>query len=115
MENLKTKWLEALRSGKYKQGTLALKTVGERFCCLGVLADIHPDYKWVEKKYDFDDEPFFDAVTRDYECHEVLSSTLIPGDVQEKLARLNDNDRWSFDEIAEYIEEHASEDLKEWS
>ena len=33
------KWVEALRSGKYKQGKSALKK-DDSFCCLGVLCDI---------------------------------------------------------------------------
>ena len=33
-------WVEALRSGKYKQGTHALRSSDDRYCCLGVLCDI---------------------------------------------------------------------------
>lgn len=36
---VKTKWLEALRSGKYKQGTARLNK-GDEYCCVGVLCDI---------------------------------------------------------------------------
>ena len=36
---IKKKWINALRSGKYKQTTENLK-VGNSFCCLGVLCDI---------------------------------------------------------------------------
>lgn len=40
-----TKWLKALRSGKYKQGRGALcqidKKGTESFCCLGVLCDLY--------------------------------------------------------------------------
>ncbi len=36
---LKAKWLEALRSGKYKQGRDTLCD-GTGYCCLGVLSDI---------------------------------------------------------------------------
>ena len=36
-------WLVALRSGDYKQGRRALR-VGDRFCCIGVAADlVDPD------------------------------------------------------------------------
>lgn len=41
-ENIR-KWVEALRSGKYKQGTGALKTVEngmEWHCCLGVACEV---------------------------------------------------------------------------
>lgn len=40
-----TKWLKALRSGKYKQGRGTLcqidKNGNESFCCLGVLCDLY--------------------------------------------------------------------------
>lgn len=34
------KWVEALRSGKYKQARKVLREKGRTMCCLGVLADI---------------------------------------------------------------------------
>lgn len=37
---IKAKWVAALRSGKYKQGQGELRD-GKKFCCLGVLCDIH--------------------------------------------------------------------------
>lgn len=37
---IKRKWLEALRSGQYKQ-TSGCLTDGERFCCLGVLTNLY--------------------------------------------------------------------------
>lgn len=40
---LKQKWIDALRSGKYKQGKGRMKRKrpdGYRFCCLGVLEDV---------------------------------------------------------------------------
>ena len=33
-------WVEALRSGKYRQGKNVLRTSSDEMCCLGVLADI---------------------------------------------------------------------------
>jgi hypothetical protein len=43
--DVKAKWLEALRSGKYRQGGGFLKINGkngaeDRFCCLGVLCEL---------------------------------------------------------------------------
>ena len=46
---LKTKWLEALRSGKYKQGRMALRTIQDEFCCLGVLCDIVAPDAWSKR------------------------------------------------------------------
>lgn len=46
---VKKQWVEALRSGKYKQGTKFLNRNG-RFCCLGVLCELSGVCK--ELKYD---------------------------------------------------------------
>lgn len=35
-EEFKRKWVEALRSGKYKQGRGQLKDTQDQYCCLGV-------------------------------------------------------------------------------
>lgn len=37
------KWVDALRSGKYEQGRLALRSKDDKYCCLGVLCDIAKD------------------------------------------------------------------------
>lgn len=34
------KWVEALRSGKYKQGQRYLRSRNDTYCCLGVLLDL---------------------------------------------------------------------------
>jgi len=43
-KTIKKAWLEALRSGKYKQGFGELKTK-EGYCCLGVLCDLYTKSK----------------------------------------------------------------------
>lgn len=44
-EKIKTRWIEALRSGEYKQARTKLKKIKsggkESFCCLGVLCDLY--------------------------------------------------------------------------
>ena len=50
-KKVKKKWLKALRSGKYKQTTGQLKR-DNKFCCLGVLCDIHAkenNKRWNQK------------------------------------------------------------------
>ena len=53
---LKTKWLEALRSGEYRKGKRRLCTIdpkGDRYCCLGVLYEIlHGKEAWRGPRYD---------------------------------------------------------------
>lgn len=52
--NLKKKWLDALRSGEYEQGSdqlvMTFMDEQDKFCCLGVLADIMGD---VEREGDW--------------------------------------------------------------
>lgn len=40
-QEIKQRWIEALRSGEYKQGKKCLHAIDGSFCCLGVLCDIH--------------------------------------------------------------------------
>jgi len=40
-QEIKVKWLQALRSGEYRQGRYALRTSNNEFCCLGVLCDLY--------------------------------------------------------------------------
>jgi hypothetical protein len=46
-KELKENWLSALKSGKYIQDSGQLKTQNGH-CCLGVLAEIHPDLQITE-------------------------------------------------------------------
>ena len=39
-QDIKTRWIAALRSGKYKQGRDGLKNDDGTFCCLGVLCEV---------------------------------------------------------------------------
>ena len=48
--DLKAKWLEALRSGKYEQTQGTLRD-GDAFCCLGVLCDLTGRGKWIDAGY----------------------------------------------------------------
>jgi hypothetical protein len=38
-KEIKARWLEALRSGKYQQGSCYLRD-GDKYCCLGVLCEV---------------------------------------------------------------------------
>lgn len=45
-QEIKDKWLEALKSGNYKQGYGKLETRVDnqtRHCCIGVLQEVHPE------------------------------------------------------------------------
>lgn len=96
---VKDKWVEALRSGKYKQGKTTLRT-GDHFCCLGVLCDISGLAEWRSMPY------------QRYLYSEL--ELFLPEDVtdwaeiyagQYELSEMNDQGR-SFTQIADYIEEN---------
>jgi len=90
--NLKAKWIEALRSGKYKQTTHYLKD-DQGFCCLGVLCDIQG--------------ADFDAIRTEFGTLSLSSSPQKYlgglGMMAPRLTTLNDDGK-SFAEIADYIE-----------
>lgn len=90
-KTLKTKWLAALRSGKYKQGRCALKEDG-KFCCLGVLNDI----AGARQNYKFADERAkVCLVDGDYRAAQKAEDILID---------LNDRKKFTFKRIAVWVE-----------
>jgi len=91
-------WVNALRSGEYKQGKDRL-CIGNRYCCLGVMIDVLIDGDW---------EPI------DNDVWSFNGNLMMPtGDLLEKLGLslqaahmltlLNDK-RMSFNYIADFIE-----------
>lgn len=114
---IKQKWIDALRSGEYKQGQFCLCSeadIGQyAYCCLGVLAKVlEDDFKIgkldVTKKdgeLDFND---LDVRTT-YSFFEFLpqfqsGAVGLGSEDQATLADMNDNGI-TFNEIADYIEE----------
>ena len=96
---LKTKWIEALRSGNYKQGTSHLRTIDDCYCCLGVLADVNKE-TWTVRKHNnvYEIQEMFGySLPKNYE--KMLSS-----EDQGSLMQMNDTDGYRFDEIADWIE-----------
>lgn len=111
-KELKRKWIEALRSGKYQQGRQYLRC-GNKFCCLGVLCDIVKPDSWIPSTSH--DEPVYKFVSG-----EVKNSLLLPWEIEKMLGdwhrettmavdtlmAMNDTRMNSFDEIADWIEEN---------
>lgn len=84
---IKAKWIDALRSGKFKQGRGQFEYEGS-FCCLGVLCKVagRPTLHMIGiENWDYVDS--------------VLPNTKVSSD----LAMKNDAG-WSFSEIADHIE-----------
>jgi hypothetical protein len=110
-QKIKALWIDALRSGNYKQGETYLNADG-KFCCLGVLCEIA-----IEQGVEVTKDVVTEDLTR-YGGHyaglpnEVRdwSGVSSLGDLPERvgyhdsLASLNDNG-YSFKKIANIIEE----------
>lgn len=95
-KEVKDAWVAALRSGKYKQGKMALCSA-EKFCCLGVLVDINLEPLNMAWNVDIDPR----AGILPLGLGQVLGIDLA---TQTRLAQLND-EGWAFEEIAHEIEE----------
>jgi hypothetical protein len=48
-KELKDKWVEALRSDQYPQGSHVLRNKAGGFCCLGVLCDLIDPQGWADQ------------------------------------------------------------------
>jgi hypothetical protein len=108
-ENAK-KWVVALRSGKYKQGCFTLRSIDDKYCCLGVACDIaiqngvsvsvHRDE--VHGRYEYDDSGAGLPVT----VMDWLGLTTQTGfyNKHDGLIRDNDSLHLSFKRIADIIE-----------
>ncbi len=112
-------WIKALRSGKYKQGKLALrrpqKDSEDLWCCLGVLCDIvhkecnygtwtqapkaphhAKDGKWY-LNFEHQDAPA-------YLTQEIMHGLDITHQAQTFLVNGNDSGKMNFNNIADYVE-----------
>jgi hypothetical protein len=55
-------WVEALRSGKYKQGQSVLRNPDNAMCCLGVACEISGLVRWSETPVGLDSSIGYEAV-----------------------------------------------------
>lgn len=119
-KELKDKWIAALRSGQYKQGHTYLHK-NDEFCCLGVLLEV-ADIKMGEHE-EFGNTYHFivDESDKDIQIVSCLPGKLqktlgLGGGYHELLWQMNDgigvaaNNRQSFTEIAQYIEQNIPTD-----
>lgn len=98
----KAEWLKALRSGEYQQGMRRLRNIHNKYCCLGVLADIC-DVSWQRRDRDspayyFDESFRIGALPR-----KMLQDLGLSQAQQGELIRLNDEGN-TFTQIADWIE-----------
>jgi len=103
-QEIKKKWVAALRSGKYEQKGGRLKCENG-FCCLGVLTDLHQ--KEIGKEWGIiqGQEYFLSGETRDWAELGANDPTMEVEDTRKDISDLNDNYGWTFKELADLIEE----------
>jgi len=115
-QEIKEKWVAALRSGEYKQGTGRLRIEiigGYQYCCLGVLCDIvaeaEPDkYVWDHRTMRTPGGSYGSVAVPTHMEIELFLSGADPivryNDRSEPLSVLNDIHRLNFNQIADIIE-----------
>jgi len=94
----KKKWIKALLSGEYTQGYGYLKTLDNKYCCLGVLCDIVAPNEW-----NICNRHMGQGCTPD---HIITEKVILPFHARSTLVTLNDEKRHSFQEIANWIDKH---------
>ena len=107
-EQVKEKWLNALRSGDYQQTRQYLHKE-DGFCCLGVLCDLYIKENNEEWKIDECGDYFYEQYKYPplsvIEWSGLVSTNPIVCNGETSLGYLNDNGS-TFNEIADLIEEH---------
>ena len=105
-KKLKTKWVKALRSGKYKKGVGVLLSINgkkQSYCCLGVLGDI----------CGFNEGGLYNCSYLS-DIHPRKTAKFFSEKIEEKLSMMNDGNngykKHSFKQIAKWIEENIEED-----
>ena len=103
-------WTNALRSGKYKQGKVNLRR-NDEFCCLGVLCELAVQNNIIAAARPIDFSPIF---TYDDYAGSLPPSVIEWAEIQQCYAQpqvsegflydLNDNEDWSFNQLADIIE-----------
>ena len=97
-QDVKMLWVDALRSGEYKQGTFQLRNQEDEFCCLGVLCEISGMPYNGNHSYLTDGVLQWSGLTHDFgDQVKIYGKT-------ELLSTHNDRGR-TFEEIAKAIEE----------
>jgi hypothetical protein len=100
-EDFKRKWIEALRSGEYKQGKYTLfDKDNNSFCCIGVACTIYNNNTIIHRNGFLPNGDYGYAA---------LPAAIAGGSCNTKVARLismNDEEGKSFSQIAGWIEEN---------
>ena len=107
-------WLDALRSGKFEQGEGKLRTKENKYCCLGVLYEV-TGVEWAMTEYfsSYAVKNCQAAKSYDgYNCAGLGDDKRqfgITKDQEIRLWQLNDCEKLSFPQIADWIEKYIPE------
>lgn len=109
---IKQKWIDALRSGKYKQTDSALATL-DGYCCLGVACEVFATEARLKKSgpdsdgdYSYNGETaYLPPSLAEYMGIDWRGTLLKPVGGKATLAELNDEVGYTFEQIADVIEE----------
>ena len=93
------RWVEALRSGEYAQGTHALRESHHNYCCLGVACDAVLNVEWELKEQCYRQNGQRVILTL-----EQLSALGLTRKTEEELISMNDYHDAGFSQIADFIE-----------
>lgn len=108
-----SRWVDALRSGEFKQITGALKD-DKGHCCLAVLCELVEGLTWEDNERGNIDAVFHEnrdnAVLPKSVMYETGLGSVSPATTAGKaLVAMNDKEGWGFDQIANEIEKHWEE------
>jgi hypothetical protein len=99
--DFKAKWIAALRSGEYEQVRRHLCLDG-KYCCLGVAARVCG----IEQDILIANEVLEYHFTKGCEIPSLLLGDVLQNNIVHALVSMNDTQRLSFTEIADWIEEN---------
>ncbi len=111
---IRARWVAALRSGEYEQGTNRLRQ-GDQFCCLGVLCDLAERENVVQATADGnlnfsygEDTDYLPSAVQAWAALSHWNPSVhvagVDGLSRSCLSLLNDDWRWDFARIADAIE-----------
>lgn len=100
--DVKKRWIEALRSGDYKQGRGWLRNIDDEYCCLGVLENLIQPEGWSAQAGGWSASNNSVMFISDATRHQAS----ISHEATNCLMNMNDMEGKTFSQIADYIEEN---------
>lgn len=105
--NFQKKWVEALRSGRYIQGSDGFLRIGDRFCCMGVALDLIDPSGWRTQTHQGKCGSDWKDCESSYTGQELRKALALNNHIVTSLTILNDVDKMSFEQIAGWIEKNV--------